>query len=52
MLIIGTIIYVIALIYKGNENLLSVLLFAASYLVIGGEVVLTAIKNIARGEIL
>ena len=51
MLIIGTIIYVIALIYKGNENLLSVLLFAASYLVIGGEVVLTAIKNIARGEV-
>lgn len=51
MLIIGIIIYVIALIYKGNENLLSVLLFAASYLVIGGEVVLTAIKNIARGEV-
>ena len=51
MLIIGTIIYVIALIYKGNENLLSVLLFAASYLVIGGEVVLTAIKNMARGEV-
>lgn len=51
MLIIGTIIYIIALLYKGNENLLSVLLFATSYLVIGGEVVLTAIKNIARGEV-
>lgn len=51
MLIIGTIIYVIALIYKNNENLLSVLLFATSYLVIGGEVVLTAIKNMARGEV-
>ena len=51
MLIVGTIIYIIALIYKGNENLLSVLLFVASYLVIGWEVIWTAIKNISRGEI-
>lgn len=49
--IIGTIIYMIALIYKGNENLLSVILFAISYLVIGGEVLLAAIKNIFRGEV-
>lgn len=51
MLIVGTIIYIIALIYKGNENLLSVLLFVASYLVIGWEVIWIAIKNISRGEI-
>lgn len=51
MLIVGTIIYIIALLYKGNENLLSVLLFISSYLVIGGEVLWTAIKNISRGEI-
>ena len=47
MLIVGTIIYIIALIYKGNENLLSVLLFVASYLVIGWEVIWTAIKKIS-----
>ena len=47
MLIIGAVIYIIALLYKGNENLLSVLLFVASYLVIGGEVIWIAIKNIS-----
>ena len=51
MLIIGAVIYIIALLYKGNENLLSVLLFVASYLVIGGEVIWIAIRNISRGEI-
>ena len=51
MLIIGAVIYIIALLYKGNENLLSVLLFVVSYLVIGGEVIWIAIKNISRGEI-
>lgn len=51
ILIIGAVIYIIALLYKGNENLLSVLLFVASYLVIGGEVIWIAIKNISRGEI-
>ena len=50
-LIIGIVAYVIALIFKGDGNLLSIILFATSYLIIGGDVVLTAIKNIARGEI-
>ena len=51
LLIIGAIVYIIALAYKSNENLLSFILFGASYLIIGGEVVLNAIKNILRGEI-
>ena len=51
LLIIGTIVYIIALAYKSNENLLSFILFGVSYLIIGGEVILTAIKNILRGEI-
>lgn len=51
LLIIGTIVYIIALVYKSNENLLSFILFGISYLIIGGEVILTAIKNILRGEI-
>ena len=51
LLIIGTIVYIIALAYKSNENLLSFILFGISYLIIGGEVILTAIKNILRGEI-
>ena len=49
-LIIGTILYLIAVIgdFKGA---LALILFVASYLLIGGEVVLTAIKNIARGQL-
>ncbi|MBQ9000186.1 MAG: cadmium-translocating P-type ATPase [Clostridium sp.] len=51
LLIIGTIVYIIALAYKSNDNLLSFILFGVSYLIIGGEVILNAIKNIIRGEI-
>ena len=49
-LIIGTILYLIAVIgdFKGD---LALILFVASYLLIGGKVVLTAIKNIARGQL-
>ena len=49
-LIIGTILYLIAVLpdFKGA---LALRLFVASYLLIGGKVVLTAIKNIARGQL-
>lgn len=49
-LIIGTILYLIAVIgdFKGA---LALILFVASYLLIGGKVVLTAIKNIAKGQV-
>lgn len=49
-LIIGTILYLIAVIgdFKGA---LALILFVASYLLIGGKVLLTAIKNIARGQL-
>ena len=50
LLIVGAIIYAIALLYNGN-NKISIILFVASYLAIGGEVILTAIKNILRGEV-
>ena len=49
-LIIGAIIYIIAIITNGN-GLLSIILFAISYALIGGKVVLTAIRNILRGEV-
>lgn len=49
-LIIGAIIYAIALI-STEGSILSVVLFALSYVLVGGEVVLTAIKNILKGEV-
>lgn len=51
LLIIGTVIYIVALFYKNSENLLSVILFGVSYLIIGGNVLLSAIKNIFRGQV-
>lgn len=49
-LILGVIIYVIAVVFR-NESLLNGVLFVVSYLLIGGKVLTTAIKNIFRGEI-
>ena len=51
LLIIGAIFYIVALAYKSNENFLSLILFGVSYLIIGGDVILSAIKNILRGEV-
>ena len=51
ILILGAIIYAIALLYNGNNSVISIILFVGSYLVIGGEVIITAIKNILRGEV-
>lgn len=49
-LIIGAIVYAIALI-STEGSMISVILFALSYVLVGGEVVLTAVKNILRGEV-
>ena len=49
-LILGTIIYIIAMLTKDN-GFISIILFGLSYILIGGKVVLTAIRNILRGEV-
>ncbi|MGG7142085.1 heavy metal translocating P-type ATPase [Clostridium nigeriense] len=49
-LIIGAIIFVIAILLK-DDSVIKVALFVVSYLLIGGNVILTAVKNILRGEI-
>lgn len=49
-LIIGVAIYVLAIIFK-EEYPISIILFASSYVLIGGDVVLTAFRNILRGEV-
>lgn len=49
-LIIGAVLYLFAVI-GDFQGTLGVILFGASYLLIGGEVVLTAIKNIAKGQV-
>jgi Zn2+/Cd2+-exporting ATPase len=49
-LIIGALVYVVALLLEKGSPL-SIILFGVSYILIGGEVVITAIKNIFRGEV-
>ena len=49
-LIIGAIIFIGATVLN-KDSKLTILLFVLSYLLIGGNVLLTAIKNIARGEV-
>ena len=49
-LIIGAIIFVIA-IFLDKESVIAIGLFVVSYLLIGGKVILTAFKNIVRGEV-
>ena len=49
-LIIGAVLYLLAVI-GDFQGTLGLILFGASYLLIGGEVVLTAIKNIAKGQV-
>lgn len=49
-LIIGIIMYIAAMATK-NINLISVCLFLISYILVGKEVVIIAIKNISKGEI-
>lgn len=50
MLVFGVLIYISAMIFK-NTGTLSIILFIISYILVGGEVVLNACRNIKRGEV-
>ena len=47
---VGILLYVIGLIL-GEENNYGIIFFIISYILVGGKVVLTACKNILRGEV-
>lgn len=49
-LILGTIVYIVAVL-GDFSGIVPLILFIISYLLIGGEVLLTAIKTIAKGQI-
>lgn len=50
LLIIGIIIYALALIL-GEDKSYSLILFISSYLIVGYEVIITAVKNILKGQV-
>ena len=49
-LIIGAIIFAVAMVLD-RDSIITLVLFILSYLLIGGNVILTAVKNILRGEV-
>lgn len=49
-LIIGAIIFIVAM-FLDRESIITLVVFVISYLLIGGNVILTAVKNILRGEV-
>lgn len=50
VLILGAVVYALALFFE-NRSSLSIVLFVVAYILIGGNVLLSAIKNIIRGEV-
>lgn len=48
--IIGIVLYLVAIIFKFTDTI-EFILFLAAYLMVGSEVLLVSIKNIARGQI-
>ncbi len=50
-IICSSILLIIAVILKNANNIVSIILFGVSYLVIGYDILLKAIKNIKRGRI-
>ena len=50
-IICSSILLIIAVILKNVNNIISIILFSISYLVIGYDILLKAIKNIKRGKV-
>jgi Cd2+/Zn2+-exporting ATPase len=49
-LILGVIVYILALLFQ-DRGAITIILFALAYMLIGGNVLLDAFKNILRGEV-
>ena len=50
-IIIGAAIFAAAVIFKLNNEWLQTALFAVSYIIVGGDIVLKAVKNIFKGQV-
>ena len=50
-IIIGAIFFIVALIINIDINWISPVLFLVSYIIVGGDVVLRALRNIVRGKV-
>lgn len=48
---IGAVLFVIGLLFKDSQSMLALIMFLVSYVILGGEIVLTAVKNLAKGRV-
>lgn len=49
--LIGAIIYLIAILYKTDNRLISVGIYLTAFIIIGGDIVLSAVRNIFSGQV-
>ncbi|MEY8357164.1 heavy metal translocating P-type ATPase [Lachnospiraceae bacterium 54-53] len=50
-ILVGTIVYVAGILYKTDNNILSLGIFLIAYVIIGGDVLWRAVRNILRGQV-
>ena len=48
---IGAAVYALAILYRTSNSIVTLALFLAAFAIIGGDVLLRAIKNISRGQV-
>ncbi|WP_326975457.1 heavy metal translocating P-type ATPase [Caproicibacter sp. BJN0012] len=50
-ILIGAVVYAFGILYKANDNIVSLVIFLIAFIIIGGNIVLKAIKNIFHGQV-
>ena len=48
---IGAVLFVIGLLLKDGQSTISLVAFVTAYVILGGQIVLTAVKNLGKGQI-
>ena len=49
--LVGAAVYVFAILFKTSNNIVSLSIFLVAFVIIGGDIVLKAIKNILHGQV-
>lgn len=50
-ILIGAAVYTFGILYRTNNSMITLILFLAAFLIVGGDIVLKAVKNIAHGQV-
>ncbi|MDD3036105.1 MAG: heavy metal translocating P-type ATPase [Candidatus Saccharimonadaceae bacterium] len=50
-IILGAVVYTVAILYKTDKSIISLIIFLAAFFIIGGDIVLKALKNISHGQV-